>query len=615
MAAPGHVVAVLDDEMLAQLKKHWRPLLFSALAFQLLENLLFAPAMGFLGRALQGRPVADSTELVGFFLAPRGFLILFLGATTLLTIRLAEHAGLSALVLGALEGKSFGSLATFGWLAMGMHRLAAIGVRIAGWGLALVAPLAVAAGLLVRPLLAKHDINYYLAYRPPEFIGTAVALGALGLATLAVGTWLLVRWRLVVQVCIFDRRERGAAFREAAALSRGVRWPLLGRCLAVVALLLALTLAAAALQQVVVWLALRVGRLGAASLAVSFGAAVLLRTVIGAAVTSIGACADAIVFTSFYRQRRRALGSEPALPAIQQTAASPAAFPPAACGLLLAASVGLVAATGVSVLLAAEGLRDERPTTVTAHRGEHHRAPENTAAAVREAVAAGAQYAEIDVQLSKDGVLVVTHDSDFSRVAGVASKVWDLSYAQIRAIPLGGKAAPEFRDEPAPSLDEVLEIARNRIGLNIELKYYGDHQPRLAERVAQAVRAHQMTNQVMVQCLEYEPLMEVHRLAPEIPVGYLISVNAIYPERLKVDFLSVELGRVTGAFVRAAHRRGQAVHVWTVDALTDMDRMIAVGADVLITNEPAEALRRVREYESLSRPERVLHRVHAWLAH
>ncbi len=94
-----------------------------------------------------------------------------------------------------------------------------------------------------------------------------------------------------------------------------------------------------------------------------------------------------------------------------------------------------------------------------------------------------------------------------------------------------------------------------------------------------------------------------------------MSVNATRPGRLEVEFLSVELGRVTGAFVRAAHRRGQAVHVWTVDKPVDMDRMIAVGADALITNEPAEALRLVREYESLSQAERRLRRVHAWLAH
>ena len=156
-------------------------------------------------------------------------------------------------------------------------------------------------------------------------------------------------------------------------------------------------------------------------------------------------------------------------------------------------------------------------------------------------------------------------------------------------------------------------IAQNRIRLNIELKYYGDHQPGLAKRVVEAVRARGMTSQVVVQCLEYEPLMEVRQIAPEIPVGYLMSVNAAHPGRLKVDFLSVELGRATGAFVQAAHRRGQGVHVWTVDNPADMDRMLDVGADALITDEPVEALRRIHEYEGLPKAERTLRRVHAWL--
>jgi glycerophosphoryl diester phosphodiesterase len=313
--------------------------------------------------------------------------------------------------------------------------------------------------------------------------------------------------------------------------------------------------------------------------------------------------------------RRRALGGQPVVAALEQAAT---ARPPVTKRVRVLAGamiVGLFVAAGMCVALAADALRHEGPITVTAHRGDQRRAPENTAAAIRDAIAAKADYAEIDVQLSKDGVLVVTHDSDFSRMAGVAKKVWNLTYAEIRAIPLGAKAAPEFRNEPAPTFDEVLAIARDRIRLNIELKYYGDHQPRLAERVVEAIQARHMTNQVIIQCLEYEPLLEVRRLAPGIPVGYLMSINAKHPGRLKVDFLGAELGRVTGAFVQAAHRRGQRVHVWTVDAPADMERMIDLGADDLITNEPAEALRRVREYESLDRSERTLRRVHAWLAH
>jgi glycerophosphoryl diester phosphodiesterase len=600
--------------MLAQLWKARWPLLAFALSFQVFENLLFTPVMGLIGGFLKGRPAVDSTALVEFFLSPRGFLVLFLAATISLTIRLVEHGGLSALVLGALKGRAFRTGPAWRWLVKELPRLAALGARLVGWGVVLLAPLLAMAGLLVPRLLAKHDINYYLANRPSEFMVTAVVIGLVAAATLGAAIWLLIRWRLVVQVCIFDRREGKAAFREAAALSRGVGASLAGRCFAVLGILLLLLLAAAGLEQLAVWLVLGVAGLGQLSLAASFGVLVLLRTVIGAVVTSLGACVDAAVFTTFYLSRRRALGGEPVLALLEAEMTSRPAAPGWAKGLAVAMVLGLLAAAGVSVALAVDALGHEGPITVTAHRGAHRQAPENTAAAIREAIAAGADYAEIDVQLSKDGVLVVTHDSDFSRMAGVATKVWDLTYAEIRAIPLGGKAAPEFRNEPAPTFDEALAIARDRIRLNIELKHYGDHQPRLAERVVEALQARQMTNQAIIQCLEYEPLLEVRRLAPEIPVGYLLSVNAKHPSRLKVDFLAAESSRVTGAFIQAAHRRGQQVHVWTVDAPAEMEQMIDLGVDDLITNEPAEALRRVREYEGLDRSERTLRRVRAWLA-
>jgi glycerophosphoryl diester phosphodiesterase len=600
--------------MLVQIWKARWPLLWFALSFQLLENFLFSPAISLLGRLLQGRPVVDSTALVQFFLSPRGFLVLFLGATVSLTIRLVEHAGLSAIVLGALEDKVFRASATFRWLTMELRRLLAIGGRMVGWGLLLAAPPLAVAALLARPLLAKHDINFYLATRPTNFLASAVIIGVVSLAALGWAAWLLIRWRLVVQACVFDRRDGRAAFRDAAALSGGVWKAVAARCLAVLGLQFLLVLAATALQQLALWLVLRPGGSGQLPLALSFGLLILLRTVIGAIVTSFGACADAAVFTAFYQSRRRALGGEPALKLLEEEITARRVSPAWARGLSLAIGLGLVAAAAVSVSVAVDGLGHEGPITVTAHRGVHQRAPENTAAAVREAIAAGADDAEIDVQLTKDGVLVVTHDSDFSRLAGVARKVWDLTYPEIRAIPLGANAAPEFHREPAPTLDEILAIARDHIGLNLELKYYGAHQPRLAERVVEALRASRMTRQVMIQCLEYEPLLEVRRLAPEIPIGYLMSVNASQPGWLEVDFLSVELNRVTGAFIQAAHQHGQRVHVWTVDKPEDMDRMIDLGADDLITNNPAEALRRVRAAEQLTRPERLLRRVHAWLA-
>jgi glycerophosphoryl diester phosphodiesterase len=252
--------------------------------------------------------------------------------------------------------------------------------------------------------------------------------------------------------------------------------------------------------------------------------------------------------------------------------------------------------------------------SIHAHRGVWTEAPENTLAATRAAIAAGADYLETDIQLSKDGVPVVVHDSDFSRLAGVAKKVWELTYDEIRAIPLGRNSAPEFRNEVTPTFDALLTETNGRIKVNIELKYYGGHWPGLAQKVIEAVRSHGMLDQVLIQSLEYEPLLEVRRLAPEVPVGYLLSFNAREPSRLKVDFLSVEQHRLDYRFVRKAHQRGQQVYAWTVDTVEGMQRQLDLGVDGIITNQPALARKTFNEYGGRPRLERFASQIRTWLA-
>ena len=595
----------MKNGVLAIIGQRWRELLGFALLFRMLESLLFAPLAALAGKWLLGQTVLDSTALVSFLLSPRGFLALTLAAVTALTIRLSEHAGLAAIFFGAFDGRRISSREALRLVWGHLVLLGRVSARFVGVGLLTVLPLLAVAGGFAAWLLPQHDVNYYLKLRPPEFIAAAVVIGVVALITAAVMLSLVARWRWVVQVVLFQKREVRGAFAESATLTRELRWKLTGVLIGVVLVSLALGLTASLLGDACTSVVLGVLGHGAASLAISFGALLLLRTVIGAGCTFLGSCVDAGVFTMLYRRRLAGLGIQASLPGAAEAEAGWVVPRRWLAAVLL---VGLLAFAATGAWLTLDAIPDERPISIHAHRGVTTEAPENTLAAAREAIAAGADYLETDVQLSRDDALVVVHDSDFSRLGGVAKKVWDLTYDEIRAIPLGG--GHEF----TPTFEALLAETKGRIKLNIELKYYGDHQPGLARKIVEALRRQGMLEQAVIQCLEYEPLLEVRRLAPEVPIGYLLSFNARKPSRLNVNFLSVEQNRLDRRFLLQAHRSGQQVYAWTVNSSEDMQRLFDLGVDGLITDQSALARKTLNEYLSRPESERAVRRVRSWLA-
>src|SRR5262249_28283883 len=94
------------------------------------------------------------------------------------------------------------------------------------------------------------------------------------------------------------------------------------------------------------------------------------------------------------------------------------------------------------------------PVQVTAHRGHSRAAPENTLAAVRRAIESGADYAEVDVQLTADGVAVLLHDRDLKRVAGDPRRIDEVTFGEVRTLDVGGWFDPSFAGERVPALTE-----------------------------------------------------------------------------------------------------------------------------------------------------------------
>lgn len=237
-------------------------------------------------------------------------------------------------------------------------------------------------------------------------------------------------------------------------------------------------------------------------------------------------------------------------------------------------------------------------TSITAHRGSSRQAPENTMAAIQAAVEDMADYVEIDVQMTADGVVVLGHDASLKRVAGVDRAIGSMTWSELRQLDAGSWFSDRFAGEKIPQLQEVLEYCKGKIKLNIELKYNGKDSL-LPETVAGQIAANEMEEQCVITSTSLEYLRKVKTVMPELHTGYIISAayGNFYSEEA-VDFISIRSNFVDGALVKNAHAQGRAIHAWTVNQRTELERLRMLGVDNIITDYPVMAREIIYQEES-----------------
>ena len=268
----------------------------------------------------------------------------------------------------------------------------------------------------------------------------------------------------------------------------------------------------------------------------------------------------------------------------------------------------LIGCTAVAVLVGAwllNGIQPEDNVSVIAHRGAAGKAPENTLASVRQALKDNTDWVEIDVQESSDGKVVVIHDSDFMKLAGVNIKVWEGSLKELKEIDIGSWFDPEFSSERIPTLAEVLEEVRGKSRLLIELKYYG-HARQLEQRVVDIVEQAGMVDQVAIMSLKHEGIKKFKTLRPEWRTGLLLTKAIGNLSKLDVDFLAVNTAMATSGFIRRTQSTGKQVYVWTVNDQVSMSRMMSLGVDGIITDEPELTRNVLTERMDLNSIERLM---------
>lgn len=225
--------------------------------------------------------------------------------------------------------------------------------------------------------------------------------------------------------------------------------------------------------------------------------------------------------------------------------------------------------------------------TVMAHRGLSADAPENTLYAFSDAISVGADFIELDVQQTRDGVLVVMHDSNLKRTTGVNKDIWDVDYADIQNLDAGSWFDPAYANARIPTLEETLQFVDKRAKLNIEIKPTKHGSDTLEQDVAELITRYQYTDACYVTSFSYGSLKKVKEANPEIRTGYLMSVAYGQFYSLKyADAFSLNKVFVTSQVVNAAHQQGKQIFAWTVNSMSEVRSLCNLHVDSIITDDP-----------------------------
>lgn len=251
---------------------------------------------------------------------------------------------------------------------------------------------------------------------------------------------------------------------------------------------------------------------------------------------------------------------------------------------IIAVYISMTIYTEVINPLPAIEVLDKQPIEIVAHRAGSVFGPENTVAALKEAVKSGADSAEIDVQQTKDGELVVMHDTDFKRIAGVNKKVWEVTYEEASKYDVGGHLMQGFEGEPLPTLEQMIKAADGKIHLMIELKSSG-HEEQLEEKTIALIQKYDFESQCSIASMNYSILKKVKALAPNIKTVYIAALAYGNVESLKAaDAVSIEETFVTPQAITQAHANGKALYAWTVNDESQIKELMDMQVDGIVTD-------------------------------
>ncbi len=554
-----------------------------------------------------GTGVVTDFGIVTFLLHPIGLLMLIALAAIGLVVLFIESGALLVIGFGVTEGRRVGWFEAFRHVARHAVELFHLARRVVVRLLIVAAPFLAAIGLLYFLLLRQFDINFYLASRPPEF---ELALGIAALLVLvlaAIVTTKIARWSLALSMVLFEEKTAAQAMQASRSVTLPYRW-------AIASWIVGWLATAMVVGGVATWVAGALGNVlvpdrgaGATAVILGLGGALLFAGLVNLSVSVLATVMFPLVLNRVFRSFDRRARLEP-------LDGAPVDFYRGSgvgrSGRLAVSSLVVVlAAEMVGGYFAGEHMDAEDTAQVIAHRGAAGAAPENTMAAFELAIAEGADWIELDVQENADGTVIVAHDQDYMRMSRDPRKVWQVTDEDLRTIDIGSWFSPEFASQRTPTLRQALELARGRVGVFIELKYYG-HDEQLESRVAEIVEAVGMERHVVIMSLKLDGLLKMRSLRPDWTLGLLNTASVGDLTRLDVDFLALNGKASTPPTIRRARRANKKVYSWTINDPVQVSVMLSRGVAGVITDDPGMARQVLEIREELTAAGRFV----VWLA-
>jgi len=212
------------------------------------------------------------------------------------------------------------------------------------------------------------------------------------------------------------------------------------------------------------------------------------------------------------------------------------------------------------------------------HRGASAYEPENTLRAIKRALEYAVDMVEVDVRETRDRQIVVIHDETLERTTNGRGYVHRTSFSELRKLDAG-------EGERIPTLQEVIDLVKGRVGLVVELK-----DSRTTDKVAEILAENNFVDQTLVTSFIHSAVKRIKELNPQLKTGVIFRSAPIKPSRLALDAngnaLFPHYKYVTTEMIEDAHSNHLTVNVWTVDTREEIEYYVRMGVDGVVTNKP-----------------------------